>query len=205
MRQSLPAKFLMESIRFQTIIKKILRNCLLSRYKGNYRGGFLDQTEWICGLLAQSEARLIRYARRFVSKESALDIVQEAFLRLCKQKPRSLKGLEIPWLYRVCRNLALDQIKKEKSTLLGQDLNETHTQTPEEDLENQQTNSQLAAAIERLPEPQKEVLLLKFEEGLSYREISSVTGHSESYVGVLIHEAIVKLIKKLNPSTGGEI
>lgn len=44
--------------------------------------------------------------------------------------------------------------------------------------------------IAELPQKKQDVLRLKFQEGLSYKEISQVTGLTESYVGVLIHEGI---------------
>jgi DNA-directed RNA polymerase specialized sigma24 family protein len=43
------------------------------------------------------------------------------------------------------------------------------------------------------PETEREVLFLKFQSGLSYREIGAVTGHSVSYVGYRIHTGIKAL------------
>ena len=45
-------------------------------------------------------------------------------------------------------------------------------------------------ALTRIPPPQEEVIRLKFQEGLTYREISQVTGHSVSNVGYLIHTGL---------------
>ncbi len=43
-----------------------------------------------------------------------------------------------------------------------------------------------------LPEREREVVRLKFQERLSYKEIADVTGHSVSHVGVMIHNAILR-------------
>ena len=51
--------------------------------------------------------------------------------------------------------------------------------------------------LNRLPENQQEVIRLKFQEGMSYRQISEVTGHSVSPVGVLIHEGMRTLRAKM--------
>lgn len=49
-----------------------------------------------------------------------------------------------------------------------------------------------------LPEKEQEVVRLKFQEGMKYREIADVTGLSVSHVGVLIHTAIQRLRKELD-------
>ena len=56
----------------------------------------------------------------------------------------------------------------------------------------------MLALVGDLPENQREVLRLKFQCGLKYREISEVTGLSVSNVGFLIHTAISTLRKDLH-------
>jgi len=53
--------------------------------------------------------------------------------------------------------------------------------------------TQLHEALSRLSENQREVILLKFEQGLSYQEISEVTGLSSSNVGFILHHGLKKL------------
>ena len=65
----------------------------------------------------------------------------------------------------------------------------------------------MRGAIEALPGPEREVLQLKFQQGLSYREIAGVTGHSVSNVGFLIHTGLKSLRGRLrvnatSPLTG---
>ena len=48
-----------------------------------------------------------------------------------------------------------------------------------------------------LSENQRSVILLFFEEGLSYKEIASITGFSMSNVGMLLHRGLKKLRKML--------
>jgi RNA polymerase sigma-70 factor (ECF subfamily) len=58
--------------------------------------------------------------------------------------------------------------------------------------------SQLLGLFDALPENQQEVMRLKFEEGLSYREIGGSTGLSEGSVRSLLHRGIKKLREQHN-------
>jgi RNA polymerase sigma-70 factor (ECF subfamily) len=57
--------------------------------------------------------------------------------------------------------------------------------------------SRVESMLVDLPENQREVIRLKFQTGMSYREISAVTGLSVSNVGFLLHAAINTLRRKL--------
>ena len=61
---------------------------------------------------------------------------------------------------------------------------------PEDVVEGIQEKRRVLAALDDLDTLRREVLVLKLEGGLSYKEISDVTGKSVSHVGVLIHEAL---------------
>ena len=63
----------------------------------------------------------------------------------------------------------------------------------EEIISFQEDISQLQHCVIQLKPAEREVIRLKFQESMSYQEISAVTGHSVSYVGVLIHQAVEKL------------
>lgn len=71
----------------------------------------------------------------------------------------------------------------------------------EEQLEHRAEENEMVRIIGALPESQREVMRLKFQDGFSYKEISSITGHSVSYVGVLIHEAMTRLRRELASGT----
>lgn len=63
--------------------------------------------------------------------------------------------------------------------------------------EQQDAMQQILAMVSRLPENQREVIRLKFQNGMSYREISDVTELSLSNVGYLLHTALSRLRKEL--------
>lgn len=148
--------------------------------------------------LQRMEGPLLRYAMRMLrSEEKAQDAVQETFLRWIRIRPHLPQGREAAWLFAVCRTRALDMMRRERPVKPIDDgeaqICESVAPTPEEVLEQSEAVSEALSALERLPEREQEVLRLKLQEGLSYREISEVTGLSVSHVGVMIHTAIQKI------------
>jgi len=73
---------------------------------------------------------------------------------------------------------------------------------PAEEAETQDRYSQVLASMQGLPEKQQEVLRLKFQHGLSYKEISQLTEDSIGNVGWLLHKALKSLKDRL---AGGEM
>ena len=71
-------------------------------------------------------------------------------------------------------------------------------------LERQEAVGRATAVLNALPENQREVIRLKVQHGLSYREISTVTGLSVSNVGFLLHKGITTLRVRLRAAAAGE-
>lgn len=68
--------------------------------------------------------------------------------------------------------------------------------------ERHDSAAQILDLVDRLPANQQEVIRLKFQGGLSYREISRVTGLTVSHVGVLIHMGLKSVRNRLAPVSG---
>ena len=68
---------------------------------------------------------------------------------------------------------------------------------PATSLEHEETMSHVLRVMETLPKNQREVLRLKFQCDLSYKEISEITKLSVTNVGFLIHTAIKTLRKEM--------
>jgi len=152
------------------------------------------KSRWIVEALGLYERSLVRYASWILGDvERAREIVQETFLRLCRQEPTRISGHLAQWLFTVCRNLAFDTRKKEsRMTPLG-DIEIGVTP----DLEEKQTVSQILQIMESLPKNQREVIYLKFQSDLSYKEISEITQLSVGNVGFLIHTALRAIRKQV--------
>jgi RNA polymerase sigma factor (sigma-70 family) len=70
---------------------------------------------WIEQALERYERPLVGYALRLVGDpDAARDVVQDTFLRLCKADRRKVEQGLAAWLYTVCRNRALDLMRREK-------------------------------------------------------------------------------------------
>jgi RNA polymerase sigma factor (sigma-70 family) len=162
------------------------------------------KSEWVAEALKLHEQPLIRYANWLLGDlESARDVVQETFLRLCREDPAKLEGHLAPWLFTVCRNLARDVRKKavRMSPLeshqfpVACDLDEQH--------DARRALARIHAVLEKLPANQREVVYLKFQGDLSYKEISEITAHSVSNVGFLLHTAVRAIRSHLSAETTG--
>ena len=165
--------------------------------------GHAGNHNWVRSALDRYESALTRYAHRIVGDvERARDVVQETFLRLCKQDRSEVDGHLPEWLFTVCRNKALDVQRKESrmATLAETDLQRSscyETTPPEHVIEQRESAEQVLSLLSRLSENQQEVIRLKFQHGLSYREISQVTGLSISNVGFQIHKGLKTIRERM--------
>ena len=154
-----------------------------------------SKSDWIAEALKLYEAQLLRYATWLMGDlEMAREVVQETFLRLCKEERNSkIAGYLAQWLFTVCRNLAFDVRKKEaRMTPLG----DMHIGVDSR-LDEKQTAGEIFRMLDRLPKNQREVVYLKFQCDLSYKEISDITKLSVTNVGFLMHTALKNLRKEL--------
>ncbi len=156
-----------------------------------------DQTQWIRDAVARYERPLCQYAYRLTGNfDSARDAVQDTFLRLCRGGVLA-EDRVAPWLFRVCRNRCIDVIRKEKPM---QSLTDAQAailpapgRSPAEETGLRESVSLLLQKLAQLPANQAEVIRLKFQHQMSYREIAAVTALSETNVGYLIHVGIQTL------------
>lgn len=164
-----------------------------------------ETSAWIGQVLALYEGRLLAYARRITGcPDRARDVVQETFLKLCRRPPAELKALDGhlgEWLYTVCRNQALDVLRKELRMNTSAEARIAFAPggvPPAAELAEQRDAAEcLLGLIRELPAAQQEVLRLKFHGGLSYREIAGVTGLSITNVGFQLHQALTTLRRRM--------
>ena len=106
-----------------------------------------DRQAWVLSALRRYERPLVRYARRLTGDlESARDVVQECFLRLCRQRRNKVKAHLRPWLYSVCRNLAFDRLRKERRMEALDDSTAEPQASPVVRLERRERNESVAAS-----------------------------------------------------------
>lgn len=162
---------------------------------------------WIQSAIEKHEGALLRYAQHFVRDlDLARDVVQDTFLQLCRNPQDELRPRVAQWLFTVCRNRAIDICRKERRMKLAPEdqladklaeKSDAVSLQPSAAMEKSEAAEGLLAQIARLPNRQQEVLRLKFNAGLSYREIAEVTGLTSTNVGFILHTAITKLRQRL--------
>src|SRR5258706_10337855 len=150
-------------------------------------------------LFASLESPLLSYAMRFVGELAlAEDIVQEAFIKLHAQFDEVREPGK--WLYRTVHNLALNQCRNARKIVrlepagAGEGAEPVETADPQplpdEQIVRWEGIGLVRLSVEALEPRQRELIRLKFEEGLSYKEISARTGLNIGHVGYLLHHAI---------------
>lgn len=160
--------------------------------------------DWIEEALRRYERPLIRRAYKITGDiEVARDVVQDTFLKLCKIDPSQLRGHLAAWLFTVCRNRALDIIKKEQR--MGR-LKEPNSlpdlRLGPQDIATQREAAKLVSEVlETLSDQHKEAFLLKFEDQLTYREISGAMGKSLGTVNKLITTVLQAVRKRMTART----
>ena len=156
-------------------------------------------------IMGEHEAGLLRYAARLLhDPASAQDVVQETFIKLFQgwhTGERPATGLKT-WLYRVVHNAAVDFIRRESRLRLlhGQHTREQRLTGPEPRPPAPERRETLRLAMEQvryLDPAEQQVLILRFQEGLSYKEISDVTKRTEGNVGCLLHHAVKNLSARM--------
>ena len=164
-----------------------------------------SRPETIEELFAALESPLLSYALRLVGDRAlAEDIVQESFMRLHAhfaevREPRR-------WLYRTVHNLALNQRRGADRIIPldpGEGEGNAHGESsdpqplPDEQIIRLEGIGLVRLSIGSLDERSRELIRLKFQENLSYKEISARTGLKVGHVGYLLHHAIKAVADEL--------
>lgn len=128
---------------------------------------------------------------RFVLKnikddEKAKDIIQDTFEKFWHKKDSVQEGKEKSYLFTSAYRTMIDAIRKEKYSA---NFNEVSEQQYSSNSQYSDLQEILMEAVDRLPEKQKSVVMLRDYEGYSYEEIAEITDLSESQVKVYIFRA----------------
>ena len=155
--------------------------------------------------MSDFEIPLTKYAVSILGDlEQARDVVQDTFLKLYKQDPEKVRQKVKSWLFTVCRNHCYDLIKRNRKTSNLEEDEISYIASSEDNpfqvisfLEGREEIDEkikiLYSLIEELPSRQREVMRLKFQANLSYKEIAETIGISTSNVGFVMHSALKKL------------
>ncbi|MFH0938136.1 MAG: RNA polymerase sigma factor [Planctomycetota bacterium] len=162
-------------------------------------------------LFVRHSASVLTFLSRLViSRCDPEDLLQETFLRVLTHAKDFRPGAALrPWLFTIARNIAINALKKSKqrSDLEVQtDLADWKFSTqddlsdPSSHLELQEQKTRLLAALQALPPPHREILVLIIFDGFSYKETATITGEPENTLRSRVFYALRKLRKLLKES-----
>ncbi len=160
-------------------------------------------------LMRRHQEKIYWVARRMVRTHAdADDIVQETFIKafLSLGDFRGEAGF-YTWLYRIAVNLSLNALRKRhiveylRESELAQKVFPASKEDPYRDLVAKELESQLARAVEKLPDKQRAVFIMRYYDELSYDEIAYVLKTSVGGLKANYFHALRKVQQELKNAT----
>ena len=171
---------------------------LISRFQSGDENAYVE-------LVNRYKDKLTNFVFYFLKdEEHAEDIVQETFIRLYEKKHYYKEIAKFStWIYTIARNLANTELRKKSRTkimYLSQMSNykkdyDLKSSDPElnKNIENEFLMKEIHAAIDKLPENYKSVIILRDIQGLDYEQISNIIGVPLGTVKSRINRARLQL------------
>jgi len=158
----------------------------------------------LTGILSRYQHRLYRFLSRLVQDPSlADDLFQQTWLRVMQKiGSYDARARFDTWLFSVAHNLAIDHLRRQRSRSLDEpddsgaspaDRLPSAGPNPLEEFLESERAAMLAAAIQELPAIHREVLSLRFEEGMKLEQIAEVAAVPLSTVKSRLHRALDSL------------
>lgn len=141
---------------------------------------------------------LTYFWRNCGSTSEAEDMLQETLIKVWRALPRYRYEYRFTvWLFGIARNVLIDHLRRKKTRSVVRFTDEVpeqmETANPAFTLEAAEIQEKLEAAIERLPEKQREIFLLRQHSEMSFKEIAESTGQPLNTVLGHMHYAVKKL------------
>jgi RNA polymerase sigma-70 factor, ECF subfamily len=150
------------------------------------------------GLLYQRHRLAVfRYLRtRTGTEDDAAELTAVAFERALAAMPRyrSAGGGFLAWVVRIARNAAIDAGRRSSTVPIDADVPEARTEmAPEASVLAKEARVSLIASVNRLPDIQREAIVLRFAARLTAREIGEVLGKSDQATQKLLSRALATI------------
>lgn len=140
---------------------------------------------------SQTSDRIYRLCLRMTqSQDVAFDLAQEAYLKAFSRMSQfNGESSLASWLYRIAVNEALQFLRRKGPVRLGGHTDLAAEMENESELHGTGMALDVAEALARLDPPDRTMLLLRYQEGLDYREIAGVMGCPAGTVASRLHRA----------------
>lgn len=144
---------------------------------------------------------------RLFDRERGKELMQETFMRtwnfLCDGK--TIENMRA-FLYRIANNLIIDEVRKKKEASLDA-LQEAgwdpgYDQTP--DMQKRIEHGKILALLKTMDKGYREVLVMRYIDGLLPADIASILGESANTISVRLHRGIKQLRLSLQEKEGGK-
>ena len=144
--------------------------------------------------------RILGYVRsKLSSPQEAEDVCSSAMLKIVRGLPTfdPEKSSLSTWIYTIVRNTLTDHYRSRRShEELGEDI--SYEGDDFEEILQEERLEELAAALEKLPQRERDVIILHYYSGISLREISEAIGMSYSNMKIIHRKALAGLKKHLD-------
>jgi len=171
-----------------------------------------NEAQAVKEMVTRKLPRLLALASRLLGDaDEARDIAQESFLRIWKQAAswRSEQARFDTWLHRVALNLCYDRLRRRKEHVQidSEQAFEAvdHNPTPDEQLEASAQSRRMAAALDRLPDRQREAIVLQYYQELSNTEAAALMQISVEALESLLSRARRNLRSHLAEAQGADL
>ncbi len=174
-------------------------------------------TSALAELVRRYENDILRFCLHYLREvERSKEMAQETFLRVYVARERfdATRNFR-PWLLRIARNLCLSELKRKKAVQMesleayvstARDMSGVLAPTAEDGPDVQlmvaERREQLARALDSLDAEAREIVVLRFFERMSAREISNIVGGTEGAIRTRVHRILRKLRDRMG-KTGG--
>jgi RNA polymerase sigma-70 factor (ECF subfamily) len=121
------------------------------------------------------------------------DLVQEVFLRMLKYRRTFREDSEFrAWMYHIARTVRIDRFRSDRNPLPS-GIEYSKPLSPERYIEAQERTNLLHAALLKLPDEKRELLILARYQELKYEQIAVLLGIGVGAVKVRVHRAMIEL------------
>ncbi|NIL99875.1 MAG: sigma-70 family RNA polymerase sigma factor [Acidobacteria bacterium] len=165
-------------------------------------------------LYDRHKEKLLGYLLKMLgNRQTAEDVFHDVWIKVMQSlaQYRPVQGSFRPWLFRVAANAAVDRLRKERRRVgpaldapAGNDTSERvidrvpdDAPSPEAEGFGSEIGRALDEALARLPERQRNAVLLRHQQGMSYREISATLQVPENTAKTLVHRGARSLRERL--------
>lgn len=168
----------------------------------------LGHNQALADLVGRYQNDIFRFCLHYLKNiDVAKEMAQETFLRIYTARDRFDVDRKFkPWMLCIARNLCLNELKRKKTVQMetleeyasaaredSGEMLQTTSDGPSELLMAQERHEALHKALAQLPEDAREIVMLRYFERMSAREIADVVDSTEGAVRTRLHRVLKQL------------